>query len=65
MREAMRHIIYTISQSTVSPKAHEPDCFYHVALPINIACGVLLIAYGAYIAYRLIRKEKTEEETAK
>lgn len=57
MREAMRHIIYTISQSTVSPQTPEPDWFFHVALPIDIVVGVLILGYAGFIVWKAVKKD--------
>lgn len=61
MRECMRHIIYMVSQSTVSPHSPEPDWFYHVALPIDIVVGVLILGYAGIIVYKAVKKPKQEQ----
>lgn len=60
MRECMRHIIYTISQSTVSPQTPEPTWFYTVALPIDIVAGVLILGYAGFILYKGLKKDKQD-----
>ncbi len=60
MREAMRHIIYTISQSTVSPQTPEPDWFFHVALPIDIVVGVLILGYAGFIVWKAVKKHPAQ-----
>ena len=63
MRESVKHIIYTVAQSNVSPNVVEPTWFY-IALPIDIAVGVLIAAYAVFIVVKAKQKGK-EEKAAK
>ena len=61
MRIACEHIINTLAQATVSPADVPADWFYHVALPIDIVVGVLILGYGVFIVVWTIRKNKKEK----
>lgn len=61
MRIACEHIINTLAQATVSPADVPADWFYHVALPIDIAVGVLIVGYAVFIIVWTIRKKKKGE----
>ena len=64
MRTATKHVLYTLTQSTISPAPASPDWFYHIALPIDIAVGVLIAAYAVFIVVKAKQKGK-EEKAAK
>ena len=61
MRIACEHIINTLAQATVSPADVPADWFYHVALPIDIVVGVLIVGYAVFIIVWTIRKKKKGE----
>lgn len=60
MRNACQHILYMLTQSAFSPKAAQPNWFYHIALPIDIVAGVLLLGYIAYYVVVIVKKSKPD-----
>ena len=49
MRTACEHIINMLVQSSVTPQEMSTDWFYHVALPIDIGIGVLVVGYAVFV----------------
>ena len=64
LREAAKHIIYTIAASTVSPAPLSADWFWHIALPLEIVYGVLLLAYIGFYVFVLVRNRKRQKAAA-
>lgn len=58
MRTACEHIINTIVQASVAPTELSTDWFYHVALPIDIVAGILILGYAAFVAVQWVRYKK-------
>lgn len=49
MREACRHVIYTISQCEISPETPTPNWFYFGLIPLDVVGAALLVFYGLKI----------------
>lgn len=62
LRENTHGIVYAVMQCSVLPGEVSPDWWYHVGLPIDIVCGVLLLGYIGYYVFKLIRAKRTENE---
>lgn len=60
MRESVKHIIYTVAQSNVSPNVLEPTWFY-IALPIDIVVGLAIVGYAVFM---VVKARKNKNKTA-
>ncbi len=63
MRRATKNILYTLSQSRMSPSEMKADWFYHLALPLDLVCIAAWIGYVVFIAVK-IRKQKASGKKA-
>lgn len=54
LRSSAHDILYAVAQCEVSPAEVEPNWWYHVGMPVDIVCGVLLVGCIIWV----IRKNK-------
>lgn len=58
MRTACEHIVNALVQTSVTPAEISTDWFYHVALPIDIAAGVLILGYAVFVVFQWRKYQK-------
>lgn len=57
LRNSSHNILYAISESKVTPAEIKADWWYHIGLPIDIVCG-LLIALYIFLTIKKVGKNK-------
>ena len=60
MREACRHILNAVSQTSVTPVELSTDWFYHVALPIDIVVSGLVLCYAVFVIIQWRKNKKAK-----
>ena len=61
LRESTHSIVYAVLQCSVLPGDVTPNWWYHIGLPIDIVCGVLILGYIGFYVYKIIRAKKKKE----
>lgn len=63
MRTACEHIINAVAQATVTPAEPSIAWFTNVALPIDIAAGVLILGYALFVAVQWGKYKKRNKNS--
>lgn len=61
LRESAHSILYAVSQASVTPAEIVPNWWYHVGMPIDIVCGVLLVAFVGFTIYQAKKGSQKEK----
>lgn len=62
LRKSAHNIIYAVSQCSVVPAEIQPDWWYHVGLPVDIICGILLVVLIGFTIRKSKKKSVKPEE---